>query len=414
MKVLVIGGGGRCHAIVHALSKSKKVTKIFCAPGNDGMRDLATLVPIKDTDCDRLLEFAVTNKIDLTVVGPDAAIAAGVVDLFTANGLKTFGPTKAAGKIEASKEFAKDLMKKYNIPTAKYEVFSDYETAWNYVQTEGAPIVLKYDGLAAGKGVVVAMTLEEANDALKDMLLNHKFGEASVVIEEYLEGPEFSFLCFVSNDRVYRMPISQDHKRAYEGDKGPNTGGMGAYSPVPAITDEDLDYSYDNIVVPTAKALIAEGCPFKGVLYAGLMKTKDGVKVIEFNARFGDPETEIILPLMESDIFDVFSDIIDEKEVNISWKKQATLGIVLASKGYPGSFEKGFEITGLENIDAQVYHMGTKYVDNKYVTNGGRVLIVVGMGETIKEAKEKALKEVQKIKCDNLFYRNDIGYKALK
>ncbi len=413
MNVLVIGGGGRCHAIVHALSKSTKVTKIFCAPGNDGMRDLATLVPIKDVEVEKLVEFALANKVDLTVVGPDAAIAAGVVDAFEAVGLRVFGPTKSAGRIESSKEFAKDLMKKYNIPTAAYQVFSDYDSALRYVKEQGAPIVLKYDGLAAGKGVVVAMTLEEADEALKDMLLNKKYGSASVVIEEYMEGPEFSFLCFVSNDKVFRMPISQDHKRAYEGDKGPNTGGMGAYSPVPAITEEDLDYSFDNIVVKAAKALISEGCPFKGVLYAGLMKTKTGVKVVEFNARFGDPETEIILPLMESDIYDVFNNIIDGKDMEIKWKNQATLGIVLASKGYPGDFNKGYVIEGLENINAQVYHMGTKYVDGNYVTNGGRVLIVVATGKDIKDAKENALKEVEKIKCENLFYRKDIGYKAL-
>ncbi len=414
MNVLVIGGGGRCHAIVHALSKSKKVSKIYCAPGNDGMMDLATLVNIKDTNVNELVDFALNNNIALTVVGPDAALEAGVVDAFEANGLRVFGPTKKADRIESSKEFAKDLMKKYNIPTASYEVFSDYEKALAYVNEKGAPIVLKYDGLAAGKGVVVALTLTEAIDALKDMLLNKKFGNANVVIEEYLDGPEFSFMCFVSGEKVFRMPISQDHKRAYENDLGPNTGGMGAYSPVPAISEEDLDYSFDNILIPTAKALIKEGCPFKGVLYAGLMKTKDGVKVIEFNARFGDPETEIILPLMESDIVDVFEGIIDGKEINISWRNEATLGIVLASKGYPAQFEKGFEITGLDKVDAQVYHMGTKYIDSKYVTNGGRVLIVVANGKTIKEAQTKALEEVKKIKCDNLFYRTDIGYKALK
>lgn len=414
MKVLVIGSGGRCHAIIDAINKSNKLSEIYAAPGNAGIAKLAKLVDIKDTDVDNLVKFAINTKIDLVVVGPESSLAAGVVDKMTEAGIKTFGPTKKAAQIESSKEFAKNLMKKYNIPTAAYSVFDNYDKAVSYVKEHGLPLVLKYDGLAAGKGVVIPETLEEAIDTLKDMLVDDKFGSASVVIEDYLEGPEFSFMCFVSNDRVFRMEISQDHKRVYDGDLGPNTGGMGAYSPVPCITEEDLDYAYDNIMVPTAKALISEGCPFKGVLYGGLMKTKDGVKVIEFNARFGDPETEVVLPRLESDIIDIFLGIIDNKDnIDIRWSKEVTLGIVLASKGYPMDYEKGFEIQGLEDVDAKVYHMGTSLKDGKYVTNGGRVLFVVSKGNTILEAKEKALLEIKKIKCDNLFYRKDIGHKAL-
>lgn len=414
MRVLVIGSGGREHAIVDAIKKSKKVSKIYAAPGNAGIAKMADIIKISDHNVEDLVEFAKNAKIDLVVVGPEASLACGIVDAMTEAGIKAFGPTKAAAQIESSKEFAKDLMKKYNIPTAAYEVFSNYDDACEYVKSHGLPLVIKYDGLAAGKGVVIPETMEEAISTLHDMLVDDKFGEASVVIEDYLEGPEFSFMCFVSNEDVYRMEISQDHKRAYDGDLGPNTGGMGAYSPVPIITKEDLDYAYNNIMVPTAKAMVKEGCPFKGVLYGGLMKTKDGVKVIEFNSRFGDPETEVVLPRLESDIIDIFLGIIDgKKDIDIRWSEDVTLGIVLASKGYPQSYKKGFVIEGLDDVDAKVYHMGTDLVDGKYTTNGGRVLFVVCKGKNLKEAQAKALNEVKKIKCENLFYRKDIGHKAL-
>lgn len=413
MKVLVIGGGGRCHAIIDALAKSPQVDKIFAAPGNDGMKDLATLVPIKETNVREMLDFAKRENIDLTVVGPEVALEAGMVDIFQKEGLMIFGPTKGAAQIETSKNFAKELMKKYNIPTAEFKTFSDYEEALSYVEAKELPIVLKYDGLAAGKGVVIAHTLSEAKEALTDMLVNDKFGNASVVIEDYLEGPEFSFMCFVSGEEVYPMVLSQDHKRAYENDLGPNTGGMGAYSGVPIITDEDVDYSLENIMKKTAKALTLEGVPFKGVLYGGLMKTKNGVKVIEFNARFGDPETEIVLPRLKSDAFKVFCDIINGNKVELEWSDNYTLGIVLASKGYPEAYEKGYPIYNLDKVNAKVYHMGTKFDGTNYVTNGGRVLIVVGEGKTLKEAQQNALCEVEKIKCDNLFYRRDIGHKSL-
>ena len=414
MKVLVVGSGGRCHAIVEALSKSPQVDKIFCAPGNAGIAALAECVAIKETQVDVLCDFAKENNIELTVVGPEVALEAGIADTFKQNGLRIFGPTKAAAQIETSKQFAKDLMKKYDVPTAAYETFEDFDAALAYVKSGSLPTVLKYDGLAAGKGVVIAETMEQAEEALRDMLLDSKFGKGKVVIEEYLEGPEFSLLCFVNGLDVYPMPVSQDHKRAYDGDKGPNTGGMGAYTELPFITDEDLEYAMQNIMRRTASAMVEEGCAFCGVLYGGLMKTKQGIKVIEFNARFGDPETEVILPRIKSDICQVFCDVADGKQPTIEWHDFATLGIVLASKGYPGSYEKGFVIEGTEDVDGSIYHMGTALKDGKYVTSGGRVMIVVCQAPTLREAQQKAVAEVAKIKCDNLFHRTDIGDKAFK
>lgn len=414
MKVLVVGSGGRCHAIVETLSKSPQVDKIFCAPGNAGIAALAECVAIKETKVDELCEFAKQNGVELTVVGPEVALEAGIADTFKQNGLRIFGPSKAAARIETSKEFAKELMQKYEVPTAAFRTFTDFDEAMAYVKAGSLPTVLKYDGLAAGKGVVIAETLEQAEEALQDMLLDEKFGQGKVVIEEWLEGPEFSLLCFVNGKEVYPMPVSQDHKRAYDGDEGPNTGGMGAYTELPFITDEDLEYAMENIMRRTASAMVEEGCPFCGVLYGGLMKTKQGIKVIEFNARFGDPETEVILPRMTSDICQVFCDVADGKTPTIEWNNMATLGIVLASKGYPGSYEKGYAIEGTEEVDGSIYHMGTALKDGKYVTSGGRVMIVVCQAPTLREAQQKAAAEVAKIKCDNLFHRNDIGDKAFK
>ena len=413
--VLVIGGGGREHAIVDALSRSPQVSKIYCAPGNAGIGGQAFNVPLKDTDVEGLKNFALENQVDLTVVGPEASLAAGIVDAFRGAGLKIFGHTRAATAIESSKEFAKRLMEKYGIPTAAYRSFSDFEEALAYVSARPFPAVLKYDGLAAGKGVVIAQDLDEARKALADMLLDHSFGEGRVVVEDYLTGPEFSFLCFVDGERVYPMPLSQDHKRAYDGDKGPNTGGMGAYTGLPFITPEDREFAYKEILCKAASAMVAEGLPLSGVLYGGLMKTPQGIKVIEFNARFGDPETEVVLPLLESDIYDIFEGVATGRPVaEPVWADGVTLGVVLASKGYPGHYEKGFDIGGLDSVDAQVYHMGTAVRDGKVFTNGGRVLMVVSGGKDLSDARARVYAQVAKIDCENLFYRNDIAHIAFE
>ena len=412
--VLVVGGGGREHAIVDALARSPQVSKIYCAPGNAGIGLQAFNVPLKDTDVEGLKNFAIDNKVDLTVVGPEATLAAGIVDAFRAEGLAVFGHTKAATAIESSKEFAKRLMEKYCIPTASYKAFSEYEEALAYVSGRPFPAVLKYDGLAAGKGVVIAQDLEEAKAALASMLLDETFGKGRVVVEDFLTGPEFSFLCFVDGKRVYPMPLSQDHKRAFDGDKGPNTGGMGAYTGLPFITEEDKEFAYREIMCKAAEAMVAEGCPLSGVLYGGLMKTPQGIKVIEFNARFGDPETEVVLPLLESDIYDIFEAVATGRETDAPVFREAfSLGVVLASKGYPGSYQKGFAINNLEQVDARIAHMGTAFKDGRFVTNGGRVLMVIAEGPSIAAAREKVYAEVAKIDCENLFYRNDIAHCAL-
>jgi len=405
MNVLIIGRGGREHAILDKVKQSKLVKKVYVAPGNDGMEG-CELVNIDEVDVDKLCAFAKDN-VDLTIVGPEASLAAGIVDEFKEAGLMIFGPTKSATIIEGSKEFAKDLMKKYNIPTASYEVFSDFEKAKAYL-TE-YPVVLKYDGLAAGKGVVIAENETEAIEALKMFLVDKKYGDSKVVIEEFLKGPEFSLMAFVNGENVYPMEISQDHKRAYENDKGPNTGGMGAYSPVPIIPNEVVLDAVENIIKRVAKAMVSEGRPFTGILYGGLMNTSSGAKVIEFNARFGDPETEVVLPRLVNDLVEVILGLLNEEEINLKWKDNCTLGVVLASKGYPGNYDKGYPI---HNIPKGVYHMGTKYTDC-FETNGGRVLFVVGEGSNFVEASEDAYKKVKNIKCDNLFYRKDIGYQVI-
>ena len=416
-KVLVIGGGGREHAIAYALSRSPQVEKIYCAPGNAGIAQLAECVAIKDTDVEGLLLFAKETEVDLTVVGPEAALAAGVVDAFRAEGMPIFGHTKAATQIESSKEFAKIIMDKYNVPTAGYQSFSDYSAALEYVKAGSLPTVLKYDGLAAGKGVVIATTLEEADAALQDMLCNEAFGKGKVVIEDYLEGPEFSFMCFVNGENVYPMPLSQDHKRAFDNDEGPNTGGMGAYTPLPFVTEEDEAFARQYVLEAVAKGMCQEGLPLTGVLYGGLMKTANGVKVIEFNARFGDPETEVVLPLLESDAFDVFYGIATSQLSTLNsqllWKNEATIGVVLASKGYPGDYAKGAIIEGVELFDGPVFHMGTKNDNGILKTNGGRVMMCIATGKDIAAARDKVYAEIAKIKCDNLFFRKDIAHWAL-
>lgn len=414
MKILVVGSGGRCHAIVEALSRSPKAEKIYCAPGNAGIASLAECVAIKDTDVEGLLAFAKSNGVELTVVGPEAALAVGIVDRFRDAGLAIFGPTKAAAEIEASKDFAKRLMKKYDVPTADYATFTDFEEALSYVKRGTLPTVLKYDGLAAGKGVVIAESMEEAEATLRDMLLDSKYGEGRVVIEEFLTGEEFSLMCFVAGDKICPMPVAQDHKRAYDNDEGPNTGGMGAYTELPFISDEDHAYAMQYIMQRVADAMVKEGTPFTGVLYGGLMKTPNGIKVIEFNARFGDPETEVVLPRLKSDAVDLFMAVARGEQPVAEWSNQATLGIVLASKGYPGGYDKGVVIRGLDGVTSKVYHMGTAIKDGELVTAGGRVMIVVAEAPTLIEAQQKARADVNKIECDNLFHRTDIGAKAFK
>ena len=414
MNVLVIGSGGREHAIVEAISRSPKASKIYAAPGNAGIASLAECVAIKDTDVEGLLSFALEHKIDLTVVGPEAALAVGVVDRFREAGLKIFGPTKAAAEIEASKDFAKRLMVKYDVPTAAYETFTNYEEAIAYVRKGSLPTVLKYDGLAAGKGVVIATTMEEAEETLKDMLLDTKFGEGRVVIEEFLTGEEFSLMCFVAGNKICPMPVAQDHKRAYDNDEGPNTGGMGAYTELPFITAEDHTYAMEKIMQRVADAMVEEGTQFTGVLYGGLMKTPNGIKVIEFNARFGDPETEVVLPRLKSDAIDIFMAVANNEQPVAEWSEGATLGIVLASKGYPGGYDKGYAIRGVEGVESKVYHMGTAMKDGELVTAGGRVMIVVAEATTLREAQQKAEADVRRIECDNLFHRTDIGAKAFR
>lgn len=415
MKVLVIGSGGREHAIVDALSRSKKVEKIYCAPGNAGIAAQAECVPVKDTDVPALLDFAKKESINLTVVGPEAALSAGVVDAFRGAGLRIFGHTKAATRIESSKEFAKELMAKYGIPTAAYRSFSDYEEALDYVLARPFPAVLKYDGLAAGKGVVIAADADEARTALASMLLDHSFGQGRVVVEDFLTGPEFSFMCFVDGARVYPMPLSQDHKRAYDGDKGPNTGGMGAYTGLPFITPEDKEFALHQILEKAAAGMVSEGCPLSGVLYGGLMKTPDGVKVIEFNARFGDPETEVVLPLLESDFTDILCAVAEGRPAEAPhWSDEVTMGVVMASKGYPGSYQKGVEIDLPADMPGvSVYQMGTAVRDGKLVTNGGRVIMPVCKGANLREARARVYEAVSQIRCENLFYRSDIAHQAL-
>ncbi|MEE0860972.1 MAG: phosphoribosylamine--glycine ligase, partial [Paludibacteraceae bacterium] len=391
-----------------------------CAPGNAGIAQLAECVAIKDTDVEGLLLFAKETEVDLTVVGPEAALAVGVVDAFRAEGMPIFGHTKAATQIESSKEFAKIIMQKYDVPTAAYQSFSDYEEALAYVQAGRLPIVLKYDGLAAGKGVVIANTIEEADLTLQDMLCNEAFGKGKVVVEEFLEGPEFSFMCFVNGENVYPMPLSQDHKRAYDNDEGPNTGGMGAYTPLPFVTEEDEAFAKKYILEAVAKGMCAEGLPLTGVLYGGLMKTAQGIKVIELNARFGDPETEVVLPLLESDAYDVFYGIATGDEAMrlkgdkaMNWRNEATIGVVLASKGYPGDYTKGAVIEGTEVFDGPIFHMGTKNENGVLKTNGGRVMMCIATGKDISAAREKVYNEIEKIQCPNLFYRKDIAHWAL-
>jgi len=415
-KVLVIGRGGREHALAWKFSKSASVGAVFVAPGNRGMADVATLVDIDENDFDALIDFAKKEAIALTVIGPEVPLVNGIADRFMQANLPVFGPTAAAAAIEGSKSFTKDLMKKYDIPTAAYEVFTDYDEACHYIDKAVMPTVIKADGLAAGKGVVIAQSQEEARQALGEMMKDGKFGEASrkVVIEDFLEGEEFSFIAFVNGDEVHPMALSQDHKRAYDGDKGPNTGGMGAYSPVPQIGNDAVKSATEDILVKTARAMVQEGRSFTGFLYAGLIATKLGPKVIEFNARLGDPEAQVLLPRLESDLFQAITALLKGEAVTPQWSDNAVIGVVLGSKGYPGAYPTGFPIEGLGDLkdDTLVFHCGTDYKNGQYVTNGGRVLVVARKAATLALAQKEVYEEIKKIRCDNLFCRTDIGYRA--
>ena len=416
MKVLVIGSGGREHAIAKQFNEAPSVEKVFVAPGNDGMKNDAEVVAIDALDFAALAAFAKENEIALTFVGPEQPLAAGIVDYFQAQGLTIFGPSKAAAQIEGSKSYAKEIMNKYNIPTAAHETFTEAAPAIAYIKEQGAPIVIKADGLAAGKGVIVAMTEEEAIEAVEDMIGNQRFGDSSsrVVIEEFLDGEEFSFMSFVHKGQIYPMVIAQDHKRAYDGDKGPNTGGMGAYSPVPQIPQEVVTDAYIKIVEPTVKAMEEEGVSFTGILYAGLILTNKGPKVIEFNARFGDPETQVVLPRMASDFGLFMKALMEEKYFDLQWHDEAMLGVVVAAEGYPGDVEKGNRLPELSDIELPVYHAGTKQVDGVFVGNGGRVLLVAAKANDLKAAQEKVYAELAKKEWDKFFFRSDIGWRTFK
>ncbi|HEY5672656.1 MAG TPA: phosphoribosylamine--glycine ligase [Malonomonas sp.] len=421
MKILVVGGGGREHALIYKISQSPLVTQIYCAPGNPGIAELAECVHIAADEIDVLCDFAKAEQIDLTIVGPEVPLTMGIVDTFQAAGLEIFGPNKAAAQIEGSKGFSKDLMAKYNIPTAAYQSFNEHAAAVAYIKAQGAPIVVKADGLAAGKGVVVALTEAQAIAAVDDIMLDKVFGNAgaSVVIEEFMEGEEASFFAFTDGKNILPLASSQDHKRVNDNDEGPNTGGMGAYSPAPVVTAELHDEIVATIVKPTIAGMAADGCPYSGILYVGLM-IKDGKpRVVEYNARFGDPEAQPLLMRMKSDIVPVLQACArgELRQDSIEWHDKAAVCVVLASGGYPATFAKGLPISGLEAAaqidDLMVFHAGTSLEDGQIVNNGGRVLGVTGLGRTVQEAIDKAYQGVAVISWENFHYRKDIGARAL-
>ncbi|MFU0800755.1 MAG: phosphoribosylamine--glycine ligase [Xylanivirga thermophila] len=417
MKVLVVGGGGREHALIWKLKQSSKVSKIYCAPGNGGIGDMADCIPIQATDVEHMVEFARENAVDLTIVTPDDPLALGMVDALNNAGLRAFGPTRDAAILEWSKAYAKDFMKKYNIPTAKYEVFNDYNEAIKYLDKISYPVVIKADGLALGKGVVIAGSKQEAVEALDDCMLKKVFGNSGsrVIIEEFLSGREVSILTFTDGMTVVPMLSSQDHKKAFDNDMGPNTGGMGAFAPSPYYTEEVAKYTYENIIKPTIEGMLKEGRRFKGILYFGLMLTDNGPKLLEYNARFGDPETQAVLPLLKTEIIDIFDAIIDERldEMDISWDNRSAACVVIASGGYPKTYQKGYEIEGLDEIkkhgDLFIFHAGTKKKEDKYYTNGGRVLGITCIGQDVISAAEKVYDNITKVNFKDMFYRTDIG-----
>jgi len=422
MKILVAGSGGREHALVWKIAQSKLAKKIFCAPGNGGIFEFAECIPIKADDVSGLLDFAKKEKIDLTVVGPEAALAKGICDEFRLAGLKIFGPDKKAAQLEASKVFSKELMAKYDVPTAGFKVFDDPEAAKKYIEKHGAPCVVKADGLAQGKGVVVAKTVEEAKQAVKAMMQDKIFGSSGekIIVEDCLEGPEASILVLTDLKKVIFLASAQDHKRVFDADKGPNTGGMGAYSPAPVVTPELLKIISDKIINRTISGLSREGMDYRGVLYAGIMLTKDGPKTLEFNVRFGDPETQAILPRLKSDIVEVMLAVAEGRlsvYSDLEWEPKACVCVVCASAGYPGEYQANKEIFGLRDAalltDTVVFHAGTKKENNRILASGGRVLGVTGCGVTIKEAIGRTYQAVEKIKFEGMHYRKDIGYKAI-
>lgn len=417
MKVLIVGSGGREHAIAWSVAKSDKVDKIYCAPGNAGITEFAECVNIGAMEFDKLVQFAKEKEIDLTVIGMDDPLVAGVVDAFEAEGLRVFGPNKAAAILEGSKAFSKDLMKKYNIPTAAYENFDNPEDALTYLETAKFPIVLKADGLALGKGVLICNTLEEAKDGVKSIMLDKKFGTAgnTMVIEEFMTGREVSVLSFVDGNTIKTMTSAQDHKRAGDGDTGLNTGGMGTFSPSPFYTKEVEDFCNKYVYQATVDAMKAEGRPFKGIIFFGLMLTPDGPKVLEYNARFGDPEAQVVLPRMKNDIIEVMEACIDGTldQIDLQFEDNAAVCVVLASDGYPVKYDKGLPITGLEEFDKHdgyyCFHAGTKFDGDQIVTNGGRVLGVTAKGKDLKEARANAYAATEWVKFDNKYMRHDIG-----
>jgi len=416
MKVLVVGGGGREHAICWKLAQSPKVTELYCAPGNAGIAQVAKCVDVKATDVDGMVKWAKGNSMDFVVVAPDDPLALGMVDALEAAGIPAFGPRANAAIVEASKAFSKELMKKYHIPTARYETFTELNKALGYIEEQGAPIVVKADGLALGKGVVVASTVNEAKTAAREMMEGKKFGESgsTVVIEECMTGPEVTVLAFADGEHVRPMPASQDHKRAYDGNQGPNTGGMGAISPPPQYTPEIAQRCMDEIFLPTIRALKAEGRPFHGVLYFGLMLTPDGPKVVEYNARFGDPECQTVLSLLDGDLMDIFTACREGTldQVDYRWRDQAACCLVLASGGYPLGYKKGYPISGLEEAgrSAVVFHAGTAEKDGQLVTSGGRVLGVTALGDTLEGAIANAYAAARPISFRDMHFRTDIGH----
>ncbi|NQV04154.1 MAG: phosphoribosylamine--glycine ligase [Candidatus Omnitrophica bacterium] len=421
MRIFVIGSGGREHALIWKIAQSRKVDKIFCAPGNGGIKEIAELVHIKADDVSALLRFANDERIDLTVAGPEIPLVKGIVDEFTKNGLKIFGPTKDLAMLEGSKVFAKETMQRFGVPTADFRVFDDPLKARDYLKQRGAPLVVKADGLAAGKGVVVAQTIEEAEEAIDSMLVKKIFGKSGerIILEDCLEGEEASILVLSDGKDIVPLVSSQDHKRIFDGDKGPNTGGMGAYSPAPVVSGKIFDEVIDKVFRPIIRGFAGESKPYKGVLYGGIMITKKGPMTLEFNVRFGDPETQAILPRLKSDLVEVMLACIDGRlrEIKLEWDRRACLSIVAAAKGYPGPYEKHKEIRGLKDLralgDTEVFHAGTEARDGKIFTSGGRVLGVTGLGKDIKSAKRVAYAAIDKIKFDGIYYRHDIGYKAI-